>query len=276
MSLVSDFISWASGVFYTNNRRLITGANANTMAQKIANIFVTKDEPVPSYVIAVQQTDLDINNQIIITHGLGTIVPGVIIYDENDYIAGPSLCKVNPITKNTVQLTFYDDIPLTGNGTYRFDFFYIVDDIELPYVPSEDEIFKEDFSSWTGEGYEAIPASWTFELFISNQYGQTIDRNENYYFENIDNALHIHAASQSLFNAIPPFTVKSKKYKLKVTVISGKLKIIIAGINNYIFSVPGTYVKEFQALSTSSKIYFYANSGTDVVIDDLLIYPISD
>ena len=270
-SLVSSFISWANSKFFPNNRRLISGSDANTLAQKIADTFVTKDAPLPNYSIAIQQTDLDGNNQIIITHNLGTIVPGVTIYDENDQILGLAVCIISPLTTNTLRLTFYENIPATGNGAYRFDFFRIVDDIALPFVPPAGEIYTCDFSIWVDYDLSYLyPENWSDDADPNSDY-------PDFALINNSNQLEIYQArTVSFFYAIPPYTLQIKRYRMRFNLVSGSLRVMINDKNNYYFTQPGIIQMDFlpPASGATRRICFSNYIDESVVIDDLTIYPL--
>lgn len=215
MSLITDFQDWINATFYRNDRRLITGAHANTLGHKCIENFAVKGEAIPQYSRTILDTDLDGNNQIIITHNLDTNIPQLIMYDEDGYKVNiTSYCKTktdDSAPSNKLEITFFDDIPTSGVGYYTLYILKFVESVAAPYSLFFDDNFDSTWTTIEGadSNYYPIPVGWN----VFDQY--TLD-GVDYYLENTVDGCLIHDIGQGSFVMEADYLSNGERYRIEI------------------------------------------------------------
>lgn len=252
--------AWINANIKKNDRNLISAETVNTALNHILDLAAFRDNVLKSYSFTISNDDLDENLSAILNHGLGTYFPEINLLNENNEYISTEYFTLESIDENSSKITFYDNIPATGNGYYPGVLSKVVETIPVPHIPEQGEEFYDDFSTWTGSGYETLPEDWTAE--------GTLD--ENNHAENDSNRMKIYKDSSSnLVKFIIPFDfIVNANYKLRFNLVQGKLLIRVGYGINYTFSVAG--INEISGYAPVSSISISALED-ETIIDDLQI-----
>ncbi len=212
MSTISQFADWINQTFYHNLRRLITGPQMNTFGHKCIENFAVKGEAIPKYSTTISQIKLDSNNSITIIHSLNTNIPQVLLIDESGLkINVTSYCKIVVDNSNSISLTFFGEIPITGNGYYTLIILKFVSSVLAPYFL----VFEDNFAgNWTtvegaDENYYPAPSGWLIWPYY-------ILDGSNYYLQKTDEGCLLHDVDGGSFQMEGYYLESDKRYRLEI------------------------------------------------------------
>lgn len=249
-----EFKTYVNTYFYNNKNRAITGDIMNNFGHKIPETFAFKSSVLPTYTGTIAQVDLDGNNKIVVTHDLDTDCPDIGMLDENNISIGTEYYQAKSLSLTQTEFTFYDDIPVTGNGYYKYVITKLIQTIPIPEDPEPGDTFDDQFDSWEGSGYGYKPTDWTV----------TGSEDEDNHLENDGNRLKIVDNGDRSVILKPPFTIiPNENYKITVKIDAGNLLIQSGG--NYksmhIIGINTAYIISESTLFSISRF----SSATTIV-----------
>lgn len=113
MALTSDITSTITQIntyIKTNGNEEVTATIMNTILQLIVGLISE------AYTGTFDNADLDADYEITITHGLATLLPQVLIYDNNNQLIGPANVGITVVDDDNIKLSLQDSI--TGTWSY--------------------------------------------------------------------------------------------------------------------------------------------------------------